>query len=64
MGFCKAMKVAWRNILTAYKMKNNRQTRIPKYMFPSLLKKALNKMDSVSAQWGVTYNKNSVIKRL
>nr|CAI5858507.1 unnamed protein product [Callosobruchus analis] len=45
--FC-PMKSAWREILTSWKMLNQRLTTLPKDTFPYLLSKALRKMDGVS----------------
>ncbi|KAJ8930609.1 hypothetical protein NQ314_016579 [Rhamnusium bicolor] len=49
VAFFKPFKVAWRNILTTYKLRNNLPG-IPKEVFPSLLKSAIDKIDTVQAQ--------------
>ncbi|KAG5864577.1 hypothetical protein JTB14_017149 [Gonioctena quinquepunctata] len=44
------MKGAWRETLTDLKLQNLRLSTVPKDMFSSLLKKSLNKMDTVTAR--------------
>nr|CAI5830953.1 unnamed protein product [Callosobruchus analis] len=48
VAFFRPMKSAWREILTSWKMQNQRLTTLPKDTFPYLLSKALRKMDGVS----------------
>jgi hypothetical protein len=50
VAFFKPMKVAWRAVLTDYKLRNRTSSGIPKELFPSLLSRALKKMDQVIAQ--------------
>nr|CAI5820842.1 unnamed protein product [Callosobruchus analis] len=48
VAFFRPMKSAWREILTSWKMQNQRLTTLSKDTFPYLLSKALRKMDGVS----------------
>ncbi|KAG5879349.1 hypothetical protein JTB14_003594 [Gonioctena quinquepunctata] len=50
VGFFRPMKGAWRETLTDFKLQNLRLSTVPKDMFPSLLKKSPNKMDTVTAR--------------
>ncbi|KAG5867480.1 hypothetical protein JTB14_000229 [Gonioctena quinquepunctata] len=50
VGFFRPMKGAWRGTLTDFKLQNLRLSTVPKDMFSSLLKKSLNKMDTVTAR--------------
>lgn len=50
VAFFKPFKVAWRNVLAAYKDRHHNATGIAKEVFPSLLKSAIDKMDAVNAQ--------------
>lgn len=66
VGFFRPMKEAWRAVLTEWKLQNIRLSTVPKDMFPALLKKCLNKMDTVSARATETNtetNNTSAIKR-
>lgn len=49
VAFFKPLKVAWRAVLTDYKLKY-KTSGLPKDVFPSLLKLAIAKMDKVKAQ--------------
>ncbi|KAG5866651.1 hypothetical protein JTB14_008316 [Gonioctena quinquepunctata] len=55
------MKGAWRETLTDFKLQNLRLSTVPKDMFSSLLKKSLNKMDTVTARV-VKPNENNQIQ--
>ncbi|KAG5875796.1 hypothetical protein JTB14_016812 [Gonioctena quinquepunctata] len=50
VGFFRPMKGGWRETLTDFELQNLRLSTVPKDMFPSLLKKSLNKMDTVTAR--------------
>ncbi|KAK9718120.1 DDE superfamily endonuclease [Popillia japonica] len=46
VAFCKPVKVAWRNVLSAYKVRHHNASGIAKQAFPALLKDAIERMYS------------------
>ncbi|KAG5891915.1 hypothetical protein JTB14_022665 [Gonioctena quinquepunctata] len=50
VGFFRPIKGAWRETLTDFRLQNLRLSTVPKNMFSSLLKKSLNKMNTVTAR--------------
>lgn len=50
VAFFRPMKIAWRAILTRWKMRNPRQQTIPRSAFPALLQSLLEKMNNVNTK--------------
>lgn len=64
VAFFRPMKSSWRTTLTNWKIQNSKLSSVPKDAFPHLLKKALEKMDSVPPKPNAPLsNIKSAIKR-